>query len=148
MCADVLHIGYDADFSIWWIVLPGYAIALALSLYTPKMFTAIAFDSGGVASGPMTATFILPFATGACAAVSNSDVMQIMLNGFGVVALVAMTPLIVVQIIGAIYKYKLSKVVDTQEHVYEYEEVIEFLLPGLRGNRVVCPMPLGRARNP
>ena len=55
-------------------------------------------------------------------------VMQIMLNGFGVVALVAMTPLIVVQIIGAIYKYKLSKVVDTQEHVYEYEEVIEFLL--------------------
>lgn len=116
------------NFSIWWIVLPGYAIALALSLYTPKMFTAIAFDSGGVASGPMTATFILPFATGACAAVSNSDVMQIMLNGFGVVALVAMTPLIVVQIIGAIYKYKLSKVVDTQEHVYEYEEVIEFLL--------------------
>lgn len=114
------------NFSIWWIILPGYAIALALSLYTPKMFTAIAFDSGGVASGPMTATFILPFATGACAAICNNDATTIMLNGFGVVALVAMTPLIVVQIIGAIYKFKLSRVVI--EHEYVYEDVIDFPL--------------------
>ena len=90
------------------------------------MFTAIAFDSGGVASGPMTATFILPFATGACAAVSNANAQAIMLNGFGVVALVAMTPLIVVQVIGAIYKYKLSKAVIETE--YEYEDIIEFAI--------------------
>ena len=90
------------------------------------MFTAIAFDSGGVASGPMTATFILPFATGACAAICNNDATTIMLNGFGVVALVAMTPLIVVQIIGAIYKFKLSRVVI--EHEYVYEDVIDFPL--------------------
>lgn len=114
------------DFSIWWIVLPGYLIALLLSLYTPKMFTAIAFDSGGVASGPMTATFILPFATGACAAVSSGSAQAIMLNGFGVVALVAMTPLIVVQVIGAIYKYKLNKAVVETE--YEYEDIIEFVI--------------------
>ena len=88
--------------SIFWFILPGYLIALCLSFFVPKIFTAIAFDSGGVASGPMTATFLLPFAMGACQAVGGNIVQ----DAFGVVAMVAMTPLITIQVMGAIYKYR------------------------------------------
>lgn len=88
--------------SIFWFTLPGYFIALCLSFFVPKIFTAIAFDSGGVASGPMTATFLLPFAMGACQAVGGNIVQ----DAFGVVAMVAMTPLITIQVMGAIYKYR------------------------------------------
>ena len=70
------------------------------------MFTSIAFDSGGVASGPMTATFLIPFAVGACVAVGG-DVAN---DAFGVVAMVAMTPLIAIQILGLVYKIKQSKI--------------------------------------
>ena len=86
--------------SIFWFILPGYFIALCLSFFVPKIFTAIAFDSGGVASGPMTATFLLPFAMGACQAVGGNIVQ----DAFGVVAMV--TPLITIQVMGAIYKYR------------------------------------------
>lgn len=88
--------------SILWFIIPGYAIALGLSFFVPKIFTAIAFDSGGVASGPMTATFLLPFAQGACTAVGGN----IVTDAFGVVAMVAMTPLITIQILGMIYQIK------------------------------------------
>lgn len=90
--------------SIFWFILPGYLIALALSFFVPKIFTAIAFDSGGVASGPMTATFLLPFAMGACEAVGGNIVQ----DAFGVVAMVAMTPLITIQIMGVVYKYRFA----------------------------------------
>ena len=82
--------------SILWFVIPGYMIALAISFYVPKIYTAIAFDSGGVASGPMTAAFLLPLAQGACVAVGGN----IVTDAFGVVAMVAMTPLITIQIMG------------------------------------------------
>lgn len=88
--------------SIFWLIIPGYAIALGLSFLVPKIFTAIAFDSGGVASGPMTATFLLPFAMGACAAVGGN----IVTDAFGVVAMVAMTPLITIQVLGLVYQFK------------------------------------------
>lgn len=88
--------------SIFWFIIPGYIIALGLSFFVPKIFTAIAFDSGGVASGPMTATFLLPFAMGACEAVGGN----IVTDAFGVVAMVAMTPLITIQIMGVIYTIK------------------------------------------
>lgn len=88
--------------SILWFVVPGYAIALGLSFCVPRIFTAIAFDSGGVASGPMTATFLLPFAQGACLAVGGNVVS----DAFGVVAMVAMTPLITIQILGLVYQIK------------------------------------------
>ena len=84
------------------ILLPGYVLALGLSFVVPPIFTAIAFDSGGVASGPMTATFLLPFAMGACEAVGG----DILTDAFGVVAMVAMTPLIIIQLIGLAYKFK------------------------------------------
>ena len=85
--------------SILWFLLPGYAVALGLTFFVPKIFTAIAFDSGGVASGPMTATFLLPFSMGACEALGGNVVT----DAFGVVAMVAMTPLITIQILGLIY---------------------------------------------
>ncbi len=100
--------------SIWWFLAPGYAIALILSFFVPKLFTAIAFDSGGVASGPMTATFLLPFAMGGVSALGGN----ILTDAFGTVAFVAMTPLIALQIFGMIYKIKSEKknAVATKEH--------------------------------
>ena len=86
--------------SIFYLLVPGYVAAILLSFFVPKIFTAVAFDSGGVASGPMTATFLLPFATGACLSVGG----DIVADAFGVVAMVAMTPLITIQVIGLIYK--------------------------------------------
>ena len=74
----------------------GYAISLIISFFVPPLYTAVAFDSGGVASGPMTSTFILPFAVGACTALGGN----IMTDAFGIVAMVAMTPLITIQSIG------------------------------------------------
>ncbi len=91
--------------SILWFLIPGYLIALVLTFFVSKIFTAIAFDSGGVASGPMTATFLLPFAMGACSALGGN----IIADAFGVVAMVAMTPLITIQIMGLIAKMKESK---------------------------------------
>lgn len=84
--------------SILWFLIPGYGISLLLSYFVPHMYTGIAFDSGGVASGPMTATFLLPFAMGACNALGGN----IMKDAFGVVALVALTPLITIQVLGFI----------------------------------------------
>ncbi len=88
--------------SIMWFIIPGYAIALLLTFFVPKIFTAIAFDSGGVASGPMTATFLLPFAMGACEVTGGN----ILTDAFGVVAMVAMTPLITIQILGVVFRVK------------------------------------------
>ena len=88
--------------SIMYFLVPGYFIALALSFFVPRTFTAIAFGSGGVASGPLTATFMLPFAMGACEALGGN----VMTDAFGLVALVAMMPLITVQVMGAIYVIK------------------------------------------
>ena len=86
------------DFSLVYYIIPGYFVSLALSLFVPPVYTAIAFDSGGVASGPMTSCFILPFATGICVALQGPE--AVMRDAFGVVALVAMTPLITIQLLG------------------------------------------------
>ena len=91
--------------SIIWLLVPGYGVALGLSFRVPKVFTAIAFDSGGVASGPMTATFLLPFAMGACQAVGGN----VLTDAFGCVAMVAMTPLIAIQVLGLVYQHRAQK---------------------------------------
>ena len=91
--------------SILWFLIPGYAVAIGISFVVPKLFTAIAFDAGGVASGPMTATFLLPLAQGACIAVGGN----IVTDAFGVVAMVAMTPLITVQLMGLVAQLKTRK---------------------------------------
>ena len=86
------------DFSILYYVIPGYFLSLGLSFFVPKMYTAIAFDSGGVASGPLTSTFILPFVIGICFIMQGES--YILMNAFGMVAMVAMTPLITIQVLG------------------------------------------------
>ena len=105
--------------SLLWVILPGYAIALLLTFFVPDIFTAIAFDSGGVASGPMTATFLLPFAVGACTALGGNVVE----DAFGVVAMVAMTPLIAIQVLGLIYKIRSARGA-TQETAEEIQNLV------------------------
>ena len=105
MCGVALSVGLSMlrvlfTFSVWWLILPGYAVALLLSFFTPKTYTAIAFDSGGVASGPMTATFLLPLASGACIAINGES--AVIGYAYGLVAMVAMTPLIVLQGLGLV----------------------------------------------
>jgi len=106
--------------SIMWFLLPGYVVALILTFFVPDIFTAIAFDSGGVASGPMTATFMLQFMMGTSAALGGN----ILKDAFGLVALVAMMPLISIQVTGFIYKHKMQPVSKTED-VYGDCEVIE-----------------------
>ena len=106
---------------IMYLLIPGYAIALILMFFVPPIFTSIAFDSGGVASGPMTATFMLPMAMGACAAVGG----DVTTDAFGVVAMVAMTPLIAIQLLGLSYKRKQSKTVPAAPVQHPAEDIIE-----------------------
>jgi len=91
--------------SILYFLIPGYALSLGISFFVPKLYTAIAFDSGGVASGPMTAAFLLPLAQGACTAVGGN----LITDAFGVVAMVAMTPLITIQILGLVSQWKQAR---------------------------------------
>lgn len=93
------------EIKLWHYLLPGFTISIIMSHYVPKIFVGIAFDSGGVASGPMTATFILAFAQGAAEAIEGANVLH---DAFGVISLVALTPLIAIQILGLIYKRKAS----------------------------------------
>ena len=115
--------------SIMYFLVPGYVLALGLSFFTPKIFTSIAFDSGGVASGPMTATFLLPFAMGACEAIGGPE--RIVSDAFGVVAMVAMTPLITIQLLGVEYKFRTRKENEARERVqakieaYTDDDIIE-----------------------
>lgn len=88
---------------LWHYLLPGYLLAIILTYISPKLFVGIAFDSGGVASGPMAATFILAFAQGTASAIEGANVLM---DGFGVIAMIAMTPLIALQILGIVFKIK------------------------------------------
>ena len=108
------------EIPILYILLPGYLIALVLTFFVPDLFTSIAFDSGGVASGPMTATFLLPFAVGACDALGGNIVE----DAFGVIAMVAMTPLIAIQILGLVYKLKQSAIKTEELPSEEAPEII------------------------
>lgn len=124
ICLSVIRIIFG--FSILYYLIPGYLISLGLSFFVPKIYTAIAFDSGGVASGPLTSTFILPFAIGVCVACGGN----ILSDAFGIVSMVAMTPLITIQMLGftAIFRKKLSeklamrKILDDKD-----DQIIRFL---------------------
>ena len=98
---------------IMYILIPGYTIALSLTFFVPRIFTGIAFDSGGVCSGPMSSTFLLPLAMGTCEGVGG----DLMIDAFGIVAVIAMTPLIVIQFMGLIYslKQKESEAIQIEE---------------------------------
>ncbi|MDL2253715.1 DUF1538 domain-containing protein [Ruminococcaceae bacterium OttesenSCG-928-I18] len=91
--------------SIWWIMLPGYIIALTLSRFVPNIFVGVGFDSGGVAAGAMSAAFVLPFTIGVCTSLGGNVIME----AFGVVGMIAMIPPITIQIMGVIYQAKLRR---------------------------------------
>lgn len=115
-------------FSILFYLIPGYLLALGLSFFVPKLYTAIAFDSGGVASGPLTSSFVLPLAVGACSALAGEE--SVLSLAFGVVAMVAMAPLITIQLLGfrAIVVKKvrennaINRIVDADD-----EQIIDFM---------------------
>lgn len=107
------------DMQLWHLLLVGYLIAIILSRFTPPLFVGIAFDSGGVASGPMTATFVLAFAQGIAAESSGSASV---LDAFGVIAMVALTPLITLQIFGLIYERKRRRLYEQENATTEEEE--------------------------
>ena len=116
------------DFSILYYIIPGYILSLGLAFFVPKIYTAIAFDSGGVASGPLTSSFILPFAIGACLVLQGEQ--KIMQDAFGIVAMVAMTPLITIQILG--FRTVLSKHVKERSRMRKIidaddEQIISFM---------------------
>lgn len=94
------------NLQLWHFLLPGYAFSILLMYFVPKLFVGIAFDSGGVASGPMTASFILAFSQGVASAIEGANVMT---DGFGVIAMVAMAPLITLQILGMVFRAKSGK---------------------------------------
>lgn len=109
--------------NIMWFLIPGYAVALALTFFAPPLFTGIAFDSGGVASGAMVSSFVLPMAIGACYVLSGAE--AIMTQAFGCVAFVALAPLISIQILGIGYKHKTHKIkrnfLSVEDKILEYE---------------------------
>ena len=109
--------------NIMWILVPGYVIALVLTFFTPPLFTGIAFDSGGVASGAMVSSFVLPMAIGACSVLSGTE--AIMTQAFGCVSFVALTPLITIQILGIVYKHKTGRIkrrfLNVEDRILEYE---------------------------
>ena len=115
--------------SIWYILIPGYIFSLIMTFFVPPIFTAIAFDAGGVASGPMTATFLLPLAIGACQALDGN----VLMDAFGLVAFVAMTPLVTIQLLGLISKIKSAgrtkKAVPAS--IPLSDEIVEFELGGV-----------------
>ncbi len=116
------------DFSLLYYLIPGYFISLGLSFFVPRLYTAIAFDSGGVASGPLTSSFILPLAIGACARLGG--VSAVLENGFGIVAMVAMTPLITIQVMGfrAVVSAKVrEKIMMKQILDADDEQIINFM---------------------
>ncbi len=107
--------------SIWWFLLPTYVVALLMSIYSPQIFTAIAFDSGGVASGTMTATFLLPFAVGLAESLNRN----VLTDAFGLIAIVSTVPLVTIQIVGIIYKIKTRVKIDYKDPIYN-AEIIDY----------------------
>ena len=115
------------DFSVIYYLVPGYALALILMRFVPDIYTSIAFDSGGVASGPMTAGFILPFAIGACYMLHGES--SIISGAFGVISLVALTPLIAIQCLGlsVVVKQNIRKRIELRRTIALNEnEIINF----------------------
>ncbi|HYH02084.1 MAG TPA: DUF1538 family protein, partial [Bacillota bacterium] len=105
VCLSMIRI-LIPEVQLWHYILPGYLITIIMSYFVPNLFVGIAFDAGGVASGPMTATFILAFAQGAAEAIEGANVL---IDGFGVITMVALTPIIALLILGFIFKSKSGK---------------------------------------
>ncbi|MCR5706413.1 MAG: DUF1538 domain-containing protein [Acholeplasmatales bacterium] len=128
ICLSMIKIVFG--FSVLWFLIPGYLVSFALSFFVPKLYTGVAFDAGAVASGPLTSTFIVPMAIGVCSIVYDTNV-DIIRQGYGIVAMVAMTPLITIQILGfkSVIQKQLTakrrlKAIESTEHD---DQIIEFM---------------------
>ena len=104
-----------------YFLVPIFVIALSLAFIVPEMFTAIAFDSGGIASGTMTATFLLPFAVGVCEVIGGN----ILTDAFGFVGIVSVIPIVCIQVLGLIYKLKTKGTIKSKANKAKHEEIIE-----------------------
>ena len=125
ICLSIIRIIFN--FSLLYYLIPGYAISLGLSFFVPRLYTAIAFDSGGVASGPLTSSFILPLAVGVCEALSPALIYE---NAFGIVAMVAMAPLITIQLLGfrAVVTHKVKERIAIKRILNaDDEQIINFM---------------------
>ena len=91
------------EIKLWMYLLPGFGAAVLMAFFTPDLFVGVAFDAGGVASGPMTATFSLAFVQGIATSIETADIVS---DGFGMIAIVAMMPIVALQFLGMIYKVK------------------------------------------
>ena len=118
VCLSMIRIIYQLD--IWYFLLPGYAIALLQTRFTPKVFTAIAFDSGGVAAGTMAAAFLLPFGVGVCEALGGN----VMTDAFGMIAMIATLPLITIQAIGILFQYKSRRAAALEPQVTDASDAL------------------------
>lgn len=127
------------DLKLWHFLLPGFLLAIILSFYVDPIFVGIAFDAGGVASGPMTATFILAFAQGAAELIDSADVL---VDGFGVIAMVAMTPILSIMSLGALFKLKRKKAELDEVESYEPSEILAYTYQDVA---VVAVVDRGRA---
>ena len=113
------------EISIWYFLIPAYVLAISLSFFVPRIFTGIAFDSGGVATGAMATTFVLPLIMGACQAYGVDS----MLYGFGTLAYIAVTPLLTIQILGLIVKIVNNRKLAKEEAIIEKDarvDIVEF----------------------
>ncbi len=125
ICLSIVRIIFD--FNLFYYLIPGYAISLGLSLFVPRLYTAIAFDSGGVASGPLTSSFILPLAVGVCSTLQPERILE---DAFGIVAMVAMAPLITIQLLGfrAVVTHKVKEKVALRRILNaDDEQIINFM---------------------
>ena len=111
------------EIQLWMYLLPGFGLAVILSFLVPDLFVGMAFDAGGVASGPMTATFSLAFVQGIAARIPTADVVA---DGFGMIAIVAMMPIIAIELLGAIYRGKIAQ--GTESSGYKKSDQLEVII--------------------
>lgn len=128
---------------LWHFLLPGFLMAIALSYYVDPLFVGIAFDSGGVASGPMAATFVLAFAQGVASSVPTADVLA---DGFGIIAMIAMTPILAIMVLGSVYKYRRTHRPQVEAEIAPLQVNTQPLEEGACLDLVIIKAPRGQAR--
>lgn len=104
---------------LWMYLIPGFGFAIILSYFVPELFVGMAIDAGGVASGPMTATFSLAFIQGISAGMPNADIIR---DGFGMIAIVAMVPIISIEILGVLYQLSVRRTSNKEIHIEDSED--------------------------
>lgn len=137
------------DIQLWFFLLPGFVIAIVLSFFVDPIFVGIAFDAGGVASGPMSATFVMAFAQGVADSIPTADVLK---DGFGIIAMIAMTPILSVMILGSIFKIQIMRTEEKSEKVLtpsglEYSSIIKKDIFAIHYEMICCLVDRGHTED-